>query len=122
MNTGRLPFYVTMNVSEGKANGFVSTGAQARPIRVENSVVEDTALAFDIHDDTNRLVHFHLTLTSGVLGGEATAGSETWKVAVVAVGAGGGGRDRARVGRNWIYKEWERVPGWRRDFGSCGSP
>lgn len=94
MNTGRFPFYVTLTFNDAKVNGFVSTGVQARPIRVENSVLGDNDLSFDIHDDADRLVHFRLTLSAGVLGGEATVGGDTWKVAVVSVGGGGGG-DRA---------------------------
>lgn len=92
MNTGRFPFYVTLTFNDAKVNGFVSTGVQARPIRVENCVLGDNDLSFDIHDDANRLVHFRLTLSAGVLGGEATAGGETWKVAVVSVGGSGGDR------------------------------
>lgn len=59
---------------------------------MESSELRDDGLSFDIHDDGNRPVHFRLTLTSGVLGGEATVGTEIWKVAVVPVGGGGGDR------------------------------
>ena len=92
INSGRIPFYVTLVLADGKINGFVSTGSNGRPMRLESSELRDDGLSFEIHDDGNRPVHFRLTVTSGVLGGEATVGTEIWKVAVVPVGGGGGDR------------------------------
>ena len=92
MNTGRIPFYLTLKLNDGKINGFASTGLAARQIRIENSELRDDGLSFEIHDDAARLVRFRLTLSSGVLGGEGTVGAEVWKVAVVPVGGGFGDR------------------------------
>ena len=92
MNGSRIPFYLTLNLNDGKVNGFVSTGRDRKPMRIRNSELRDDGVSFEIYDDANRLVHFRLTLTSGVLDGEATVGNEVWKVAVVPVGGGGGDR------------------------------
>jgi TonB family protein len=97
MNTGRIPFYLALNLNDGKINGFASTGLAARQIRIENSELRDDGLSFEIYDDAARLVHFRLTLTSGVLAGEGTVGTEVWRVAVVPVGGGFGDRNPSGV-------------------------
>jgi TonB family protein len=59
---------------------------------IANGELRNGELSFEAHDDADHPTQFRLTLTNGVLGGEATVGSEVSKVAVVPVGGGFGDR------------------------------
>ena len=87
-NGKRVPIYFTLNEHGGKISGSVATGPA--PLAIENGEVRNGELSFE---DASGLMRFRLKLSNGVLVGEATAGREVSKVAVVPVGGGvvGGG-------------------------------
>lgn len=104
INGRQMPFYLALNLNAGKVNGFASTVKDAaRSMRVENSELRDDSLFFEIHDDANRLVQFRLTLSSGVLGGQATVDAEVWKVAIVPVASSSGAAIGAGIGGS-VYR------------------
>ncbi len=95
-NGNRVPIYFTLNEHGGKISGSVATGPA--PLAIENGEVRYGQLSFE---DASGLMHFRLKLTNGVLGGEAMAGREVSKVAVVPVDgsvAGGGSGTGSGVG------------------------
>jgi TonB family protein len=94
-NGSRVPIYLALNEENGRIVGSVSTGVNTKPVAIENAGLHDSEVAFEIRANANQPVRFRLTLTGGVLGGEATAGAQVSKVAVVQVGGGG---DRAGLG------------------------
>ena len=94
-NGSRVPIYLTLNYNGGTITGSVATGTNLKQVTIDNAEFRDDALVFEVQDNTNRLMRFRLTLTGGVLGGDATVGTQVSKVAVVPVGGGSG--DRAPV-------------------------
>jgi TonB family protein len=93
METGdtRVPIYLFLNEQAGKIGGSVSTGVNARPLAIDNVDSTDAGLSFRVQTNTSRVLRFRLTLTNGVLAGEATVDGQTSKVAVVLVSGGMGG-------------------------------
>jgi TonB family protein len=89
---GRRPIYVTLSEHDGTVTGSVATGANARSVAIENAELRNGELSFQVHDNANRVMQFRLTLTDGVLGGEASVGGQVSKVAVVQAGGGVGMR------------------------------
>ncbi|HUO28174.1 MAG TPA: hypothetical protein VMU80_03080 [Bryobacteraceae bacterium] len=98
MNNERIPFYLRLSLRDGMVKGLVSSARDAPPKPISNSELRDDTLSFEIRDAAKRLVHFRLTLTSGILGGKATVGSEIWRVALVPVDGG------AAVGRRYWWR------------------
>jgi TonB family protein len=88
----RVPIYLTLNQNDGRITGSVATGTALKQLPVEKTELREDQLSFEVHDNARRLMQFRLTLTDGVLGGEATVGSQVSKVGVVPAGGGWGGR------------------------------
>jgi TonB family protein len=86
----RMPIYLAPNEHDAKTGASVVTGSV--PAAIEKGEVRNGEISFEIHDNAHRLTQFRLTLTNGVLSGDATVGGEVSKIAVVPVGGGSGGR------------------------------
>ena len=88
----RIPIYLTLSELDGKIVGSVATGINTKPAVIDKTEFRDRELYFEAADNANRTMRFRLTLTDGVLGGEAAVGTLISKVAVVHVGVGSGDR------------------------------
>jgi len=86
-----LPIHFFLNAQGGKVSGSVSTGVGGRPVAIEDADSSDAGLSFRVQDNASRVMQFRLTLTNGVLAGDASVGGQTSKVAVVLVSGGMGG-------------------------------
>jgi TonB family protein len=88
----RIAVYLNLTQYDGKIGGSVATGTSTKPAGIENAELRDGQLTFQVNDNANRPMRFRLTLSGGVLGGEATVGAQLSKVAVVPIGGGSGDR------------------------------
>lgn len=119
---GRFPIYLMLTEREGQVSGLALTGMDAKPAAIDRAELRGGELSFEVCDYGNRLLQFRLRLTDGVLGGEATAENEIFRVAVVPAGGGGGG-DRMPLGPGSGRGVGSNLPaGVHRVGGSVSAP
>jgi TonB family protein len=88
-NGREVPIYLTLTQNGNAVSGAVVTGKETRQVRIEKVEFHDDELAFEVHDNVDRVVNFRLKLSETTMTGEATVQGQVSKVSLSLPAQGG---------------------------------
>jgi TonB family protein len=77
---GPVPIFLTLNQNSYGISGRLVTGKDKNEVRIEKAEFSGDELAFEVHDNANRLVQFRLKLADMTMRGEAIVQGQSMKV------------------------------------------
>jgi TonB family protein len=89
-NSSRVPIYLTLNQNGDRVSGTVLTGNETRQVPIQKAELRGDELAFEVHDNADRLVNFRLKLSDMTMTGEASVQDQVSRVSLSLPAHGGG--------------------------------
>jgi TonB family protein len=80
MHGSQIGIVVTLSQHGRELSGSVATSDDTSPSPIENAVIQDDTVTFEMHDNANRIVTFRLALTDGLMRGEVSLGDQVSKL------------------------------------------
>ena len=81
-NGRRVPIYLTLKQNDDGVSGTVVTGSDTRQVPIQKAEFRGDELAFEVHDNLDRLVSFRLKLSDTKRTGEANVQGQVSKVSL----------------------------------------
>jgi hypothetical protein len=79
-NGSRVPMYLNLNQHGQGVSGTVVIAGGRGQLPIRNAQIHSDELNFEVHDNANRTVTFHLALMADLISGEASVGDQISKV------------------------------------------
>jgi TonB family protein len=99
-----MPIYLSIDQNSDGISGTVVTGKDKMPVPIEKAEFHDDELAFEVHDNANRLVNFRLKLANMTMTGEATVQGQVSRVSLSNANRGTGPDGSPRSAGDRVYK------------------
>jgi TonB family protein len=103
-NGGPMPIYLNLNQNSDGVSGTVVTSTDARQVPIEKAEFRGDELAFEVHDNANRLVNFRLKLADMTMTGAATVQGQVSRVSLSNANRGTAADGSPRTTGDRVYK------------------
>lgn len=81
-NGRKVPIYLTVKQNDDGVSGTVVTGSDAKQVPIQKAELRGDELAFEVHDNVDRLVNFRLKVSDMTMTGEANVQGQVSKVSL----------------------------------------